>query len=256
MTDQKTQLPIFTFPSVEPWSLGGLILAILVLLPILSVFWIAATPAENIWPHLLATTFPRYLENTIVIMIFVAVFSACVGAITAWLVVMYKFPGSRALEWLLLTPLAVPGYLGAYALVDFLEFAGPVQTILRDVFGWQSAREYWFPELRSRGGAIFVLTASLYPYVYLLARVGFREQSGCAQEVARSLGAGGARLFAKIGLPLARPAIFAGSAIVMMETVNDFGTVEFFGVQTLTIGIFSVWLEAGNVSGAAQIASV
>ncbi|MGI9388966.1 MAG: ABC transporter permease [Boseongicola sp.] len=256
MTDEKTQLTSLAFPRVELWSLGGLVLALLVLLPILSVFWIAATPAEDIWPHLLATTFPRYLENTIVIMCFVAVFSACVGATTAWLVVMYKFPGSRALEWLLLTPLAVPGYLGAYALVDFLEFAGPVQTMLRDLFGWQSARDYWFPEFRSRGGAIFVLTASLYPYVYLLARVGFREQSGCAHEVARALGAGGVRLFTRIGLPLARPAIFAGSAIVMMETVNDFGTVEFFGVQTLTTGIFSVWLEAGNVGGAAQIASV
>ncbi len=256
MTDEKTQLTDFAMPRVEPWSLGGLILALAVVMPILSVFWIAATPSENIWPHLMATTLPRYLENTLVIMGCVAVFSAGVGAATAWLVVMYRFPGSRVLEWLLLMPLAVPGYLGAYALVDFLEFAGPVQTALRDLFGWQSARDYWFPEFRSRGGAIFVLTASLYPYVYLLARAGFREQSGCAHEVARALGAGGTRLFTKIGLPLARPAIFAGSAIVMMETVNDFGTVDFFGVQTLTTGIFSVWLESGNVGGAAQIATV
>jgi iron(III) transport system permease protein len=256
MTDEKTQLTGVNFPRIEPWSLGGLIIALLVVLPILSVFWIAATPAENIWPHLLATTFPRYFENTLVIMGFVAVFSACVGATTAWLVVIYRFPGSRVLEWLLLMPLAVPGYLGAYALVDFLEYAGPVQTGLREIFGWQSARDYWFPDFRSRGGAIFVLTASLYPYVYLLARAGFREQSGCAHEVARALGAGGLRLFARVGLPLARPAIFAGTAIVMMETVNDFGTVDFFGVQTLTTGIFSVWLEAGNVGGAAQIATV
>ena len=153
-------------------------------------------------------------------------------------------------------PLAVPGYLGAYALVDFLDYAGPVQTALRDMFGWQSARDYSFPKIRSIGGAIFVLTASLYPYVYLLARVGFREQSGCAHEVARALGAGGLSRFLRVGLPLARPAIAAGAAIVMMETVNDFGTVDFFGVQTLTTGIFSVWLEARNAGGAAQIATV
>ncbi len=256
MTDEKTQQSGTALPRIEAWSLGGLVLAALVLLPILSVFWIAATPTENIWPHLMATTFPRYLENTLVIMGFVAVISASVGAATAWLVVMHRFPGSRVLEWLLLTPLAVPGYLGAYALVDFLEFAGPVQTALRDLFGWQSARDYWFPEFRSRGGAIFVLSASLYPYVYLLSRAGFREQSGSAHEVARALGAGGLRLFFRVGLPLARPAIFAGAAIVMMETVNDFGTVDFFGVQTLTTGIFTVWLEAGNVGGAAQLATV
>ncbi|MEK6215804.1 MAG: iron ABC transporter permease, partial [Boseongicola sp.] len=153
MADEKTQLTGITFLRIEPWSLGGLIIALLVVLPIISVFWIAATPAENIWPHLLATTFPRYFENTLVIMGFVAVFSACVGATTAWLVVIYRFPGSRVLEWLLLMPLAVPGYLGAYALVDFLEFAGPVQTGLREFFDWQSARDYWFPDFRSRGGA-------------------------------------------------------------------------------------------------------
>ena len=150
----------------------------------------------------------------------------------------------------------MPGYLGAYALVDFLEYAGPVQTTLRASFGWTDARDYFFPDIRSRYGAIFALTASLYPYVYLLARAGFREQSGRAHEVARALGAGVFRRFWKIGLPLARPAIAAGTAIVMMETVNDFGAVDFFGVQTLTTGIFTVWLEAGNAGGAAQIACV
>ena len=141
MTDEKTQLTGSVLPRVEAWSFGALVLAALVLLPILSVFWIAATPTENIWPHLMATTLPRYLENTLVIMGIVAVLSASVGAVTAWLVVMYRFPGSQALEWLLLMPLAVPGFLGAYALVDFLEYAGPVQTALRDLFGWQSARD-------------------------------------------------------------------------------------------------------------------
>lgn len=257
MTDEKTQLPGFRAPELPSgWSLGAIAIAALVLMPILSVVWIAFHPSENIWGHLMATSLPRYATNTVVVMVSVGTFSAMIGTGAAWLVVMYDFPGKRMLEWALLCPLAVPGYLGAYALVDFLEYAGPVQTALRATFGWTDARDYFFPDIRSLYGAVFVLTLSLYPYVYLLARAGFREQSGSAHEVARALGAGAFRRFWAIGMPLARPAIAAGTAIVMMETVNDFGTVDFFGVQTLTTGIFSVWLEAGNAGGAAQIACV
>ena len=240
----------------EPWSAGAVLIAALVLLPIFAVLWIALHPTESIWEHLLSTSLPRYFRNTVYVMVAVGVLSAAIGSVTAWLVVVYRFHGSRWLEWALLFPLAVPGYLGAYALVDFLEYAGPVQTMMRATFGWSSARDYFFPDIRSLYGAIFVLTASLYPYVYLLARAGYQEQSACAHEVARALGAGSLRRFWRIGLPLARPAVAAGTAIVMMETVNDFGTVDFFGVQTLTTGIFSVWLEAGNAGGAAQIACV
>ena len=257
MTDEKTQLPRLALPGLPSrWSVGAVLIAALVLLPILSVVWIAFHPTENIWGHLMSTSLPRYASNTLVVMVWVGGLSAVVGTLTAWLVVMYAFPGKKWLEWALLCPLAVPGYLGAYALVDFLEYAGPVQTGLRAMFGWADARDYFFPDIRSRYGAIFVLTFSLYPYVYLLARAGFREQSGSAHEVARALGAKAFRRFWMIGVPLARPAIAAGTAIVMMETVNDFGTVDFFGVQTLTTGIFSVWLEAGNAGGAAQIACV
>ena len=256
MTDEKTQVPGITLQWPSGWSVGASVIAILVVTPILSVLWIAANPTENIWPHLMATTLPRYLGNTLVVMGSVAVLATVVGTATAWLVVMYRFPGRRWLEWALLMPLAVPGFLGAYALVDFLDFSGPVQSGLRDIFGWRSAQDYLFPDIRSRNGAIFVLAASLYPYVYLLARAGFREQSGAAHDVARALGAGGWSRFWRVGLPLARPAIVAGTAIVMMETVNDFGTVDFFGVQTLTTGVFSVWLEAGNAGGAAQIATL
>ncbi|ARE38368.1 Ferric iron ABC transporter, permease protein [Rhodovulum sp. P5] len=243
-------------PRLDPWSVGAVIIAALVLLPILSVIWIAFTPEENVWPHLVATTLPRYLANTGGLMAGVALLSAAVGGGAAWLVSMYRFPFSRWLDWLLLLPLAIPAYVGAYALVDFLEYAGPVQTGLRALFGWDNAQDYWFPEIRSRGAAILVLSAALYPYVYLLARTAFREQSGGAYEVARALGAGPLALFWRVGLPLARPAVAAGSAIVMMETVNDFGVVEYFAVQTLTTGIFSVWLEGGNAGGAAQIATV
>ncbi len=240
----------------SPWSLGSVVIAATVLAPILAVVWIAMFPSDNIWPHLITTTLPRYLRATAILMASVGLLAAVVGTGTAWMVCRYEFPGRRWLEWLLLMPLAIPAYVGAYALVDFLEYAGPVQTVLREIFGWTSARDYWFPEIRSMGAAVLVLGAALYPYVYLLARAAFREQSGSAEEVAQSLGAGALGRFFRVGLPLARPAIAAGVAIVMMETVNDFGTVDYFAVQTLTTGIFSVWLQSGNAGGAAQIACV
>lgn len=238
------------------WSAGSLAIAALVLLPIVSVLWIALHPTENIWPHMMATTLPRYAMTTAFLTSGVAVLSACVGTGAAWLVTMYRFPLSKALEWLLLLPLAIPAYVGAYALVDFLEYAGPVQSAMRGIFGWHSARDYAFPEIRSLGSAIIVLSAALTPYVFLLARSAFREHSGSVYEVSRALGAGPFARFFRVGLPMARPAIAAGTAIVMMETVSDYGTVSYFAVQTLTTGIFSTWLEAGNAGGAAQIASV
>ncbi|WP_457648024.1 ABC transporter permease [Profundibacter sp.] len=258
MTDKNTQAiparkPIWR---PDPWSVGALLIAVLVMMPIASVIWIAFHPAENIWPHLLATTLPRYLVNSLVMMLSVGVLAALIGVGAAWLVAMYRFPGARWLEWLLLFPLAIPAYVGAYALVDFLEYAGPVQTWLRGMFGWATSRDYWFPQIRSRSGAILVMALALYPYVYLLTRSAFREQSGNTYEVARALGAGPWKRFWRVGLPLVRPAIAAGMAIVMMETVSDFGTVEFFAVQTLTTGIFTTWLEANNAGGAAQIAGV
>jgi iron(III) transport system permease protein len=240
----------------DPWSAGAVAIAVIVLAPIVAVVGLALFPTNNIWPHLISTTLPRYLRNTLILMLSVGVITAMVGTGAAWFIARYRFVFSRWLEWLLLLPLAVPGYVGAYALVELLEYAGPVQGGLRAVFGWQSAQEYWFPEIRSMGAAILVLSASLYPYVYLLSRAAFREQSGSSEEVAMSLGAGAVERFRRVGLPLARPAIAAGVAIVMMETVNDFGTVDFFAVQTLTTGIFSVWLESNNAGGAAQIASV
>lgn len=241
------------------WSAGAVLVAGIVLAPILAVLWIALAPGGNdsgMWAHLWSTTLPRYLRTTILLMFGVGALTAMVGTGAAWLIARYRFPGSRWIEWALLMPLAVPAYVGAYALVDFLEYAGPVQTLLRGVFGWQTARDYWFPEIRSLGAAILVLSAALYPYVYLLTRAALREQSGGGEEVAMSLGVGPFRRFWRVGLPLARPAIAAGVAIVMMESVNDFGTVDYFAVQTLTTGIFTTWLEANSASGAAQIAAV
>lgn len=238
------------------WSLGAVAIALIVLAPLAAVVWLALSPVENIWPHLLSTTLPRYMANTLFLMAGVGLMVSLVGTGAAWLVTMYRFAGSRWLEYLLLLPLAVPAYVGAYALVDFLDYSGPVQIGLREAFGWQNARDYWFPQIRTPWAAVLVLSSALYPYVYLLARAAFREQSGGAYEVARALGAGPVGLFLRVGLPLARPAIAVGAALAMMETVNDFGVVDFFGVQTLTTGIFTVWLSAGNVGGAAQLALV
>ncbi len=258
MVEQNTQLKrahsLRSLP--DRWSVGAVVIAVLVLLPLAAVVWIALTPDKNIWPHLMATTLPRYMINTAILAGSVAALAAVSGTFTAWMVTMYRFPGSGWLQWLLLFPLAIPAYVGAYALVDFLEYAGPVQTALRETFGWQSSRDYWFPEIRSRGAASVVLAAALAPYVFLLARSAFREQSGGSYEVARALGAGPLARFWRVGLPLARPAIVAGTAIVVMETVSDYGVVSYFAVQTLTTGIFGTWLSGGNAGGAAQIAGV
>ncbi len=238
------------------WSLGAVLIAALVLMPVAAVAWMALFPTENIWPHLISTTLPRYLRNTVILTLGVGILSAGMGAGSAWLISMYRFPGARYLEWLLLLPLAVPAYIGAYALVDFLDYSGPVQSALREWFGWQNARDYWFPPIRSHGAAILVLSAALYPYVYLLSRAAFHEQSGSSYEVARALGTGPWGIFRRVGLPLARPAIVAGAAIAMMETVADYGVVSYIGIQTLNTGIFTTWLEAQNAGGAAQIAMV
>ncbi|MFN3938265.1 MAG: ABC transporter permease [Gemmobacter sp.] len=258
MSDRNAQAPRLVALRLrpDPWSAAAVLIAAVVLMPVGSVVWLAFTPGDSLWGHMLATTLPRYLANTGWLMLGVGILTAAVGTGAAWLIAMYRFPLSRILDHALLLPLALPAYVGAYALVDFLDYSGPVQTLLRDLSGWQSARDYWFPPVRSRGAAVVVLAAAFYPYVYLLARQAFREQSGNAFEVARALGAGPWGLFLRLGLPLARPAIVVGVALALMETVNDYGTVAHFGVQTLTTGIFSVWLSAGNPGGAAQLALV
>ena len=260
MTKQNSQVhvPRRFWPGLrlDLWSFGAVAIAAVVLAPILSVIWIAFHPGENIWPHLISSVLPRYFANTLILMVGVAVFTAFFGAAAAWLVAMYRFPGQRWLDYALLFPLAIPAYIGAYALVDFLDYAGPLQTAMRAAFGWRDARDYWFPQVRAHGPAIVVLGSALYPYVYLLARAAFREQSGCSYEVARALGAGPWALFWRVGLPLARPAIATGVALALMETVADYGTVQHFGVQTLTTGVFSTWLTGNNAGGAAQIAGV
>lgn len=263
MTDKNSQLKQ-GLPKIlrdvrqawDGWRIAALCVALAVIAPILSVNWIAFHPTEHIWPHMMATVLPRYFWETLKLMVFVAVIAGFAGAGTAWLVTFYRFRGSRVLGVILLFPMAIPAYVGAYALVDFLDYSGLVQTLLRETFGWSDARDYWFFEIRSDWACAVVLAAAQYPYVYLLARAALREQAGAALEVGRSLGLGPFALFWRLGVPMMRPALAAGIALVMMETVADFGTVQHFGVQTLTTGVFSLWLGQGNAGGAAQIACV
>jgi iron(III) transport system permease protein len=221
--------------------------------PILAVFYAATGDSMGLWQHLVDTVLPRYVGNTLVLMAGVGTVSLVFGVSTAWLVTRYDFIGRRPLEWMLLLPAAVPSYIIAYTYTDFLEYAGPVQGALRDAFGWHSARDYWFPEIRSMGGAILVMGSVLYPYVYMMARTAFKLTPHSLFEIGRIHDR---NLFRKVGLPMARPAIVAGLALVLMETVSDFGTVDYFAVQTLTLGIFNVWLGMNSLPAAAQIASL
>jgi iron(III) transport system permease protein len=241
---------------LDGWTIGTMFIAGLVAVPILAVVYLAFAPSENIWPHLVSTVLPGYITTTLMLMLGVGAGTLVIGVSTAWLVTMCRFPGRRLFEWGMLLPMAMPAYIIAYVYTDILEFAGPLQGMLRDLFGWSSKRDYWFPEIRSLGGAITMMTLVLYPYVYLLARAAFLEQSVGMFEASRSLGRGPWRSFFTIALPLARPGIVIGLSLVLMETLNDFGTVDFFAVNTFSLGIFDVWMNMNNVSGAAQLASV
>ncbi|SOB92132.1 ABC transporter permease [Thalassospira xiamenensis] len=236
------------------WLAGAFIIALLVATPLIAVVYLALFPTENIWPHLASTMLPRYLKNTGILMLGVGIGVTLIGVSAAWVVTMCRLPGKRFFEWAMLLPMAVPAYIVAYVYTDLLEYAGPLQRLLREIFGWQTARDYWFPDIRTKGGAILVLSLTLYPYVYMLARAAFLAQSVCVLEAARVLGRSAWNSFVTVALPLARPAIVVGVVIALMETLNDFGTIDFFAVHTLTAGIFNVWLGMGNAGGAAQIA--
>ncbi len=243
------------FPRLDAWQLGAFCVAALCLLPVATILWLAFFPNENIWSHLLATTLPKYVGNTLLLLGGVGGFVLVTGVATAGLVTTCEFPLRKWLEWLLLLPLAMPAYVVAYLYTDLLEFAGPVQSALRAAFGWQLASDYWFPAIRSLGGAIMVMGLVLYPYVYLLARASLLEQSRYLLDISRLLGRGPLSTFFYVSLPIARPAIAVGVALALMETLNDFGTVDFFAVQTLTAGLYDVWLNMDNLGGAAQIAA-
>ena len=241
---------------LDGWTVATIVIAALATVPIFAVIYLALTPSENIWPHLVSTVLSGYISTTLILMAGVGLGTLLIGVGTAWLVTMCRFPGRRLFEWGMLLPMAMPAYIIAYVYTDILEYAGPVQAALRELFGWSGKQEYWFPEIRSLGGAIAMMTLVPYPYVYLLARASFLEQSVGVFEASRSLGRGPWRSFFSVALPLARPGIVIGLSLVLMETLNDFGTVDFFAVNTFSLGIFDVWMNMNNVSGAAQLATV
>ena len=241
---------------IDGWTISALLIATLVAIPLFAVVWLAFSPSGDIWAHLSSTVLPHYIRTSLLLMLGVGIGVSLIGTGTAWLTATCQFPGSKIFEWALLLPLAVPAYIVAYIYTDILEYAGPVQGLLRNVMGYHSARDYWFPEIRSLGGAIIMMVLTLYPYVYLLARSAFLEQSTALMEAGRVLGRGPWRNFYEIALPLARPAIVVGVSLALMETLNDFGTVDFFAVQTFTAGIYDVWLNMNNIAGAAQLAGI
>jgi len=243
-------------PSRATWTAGALLVSAIIILPAATISVLSLEGEESIWPQLASTVLPVYVVQTVWLMAGVGTLSFVIGSGTAWLITMYRFPGRRVLKWALVLPLAIPTYIAAYCFLHIFDYAGPVQSTLRAIFGWSKPSDYMFPELRSLPGAIGVLSFVLYPYVYLTARASFLKQGAAQIEVARTLGAGIPAAFRTIALPLARPAIVAGVSLAMMECLNDIGAVEFFGVRTLSVGVYTTWLGKGNLAGAAQIAAV
>lgn len=238
------------------WTAAVAVILAFLLLPVGAVLYLAANPAENAWPHLASSVLPYALTQTLLLASGTALLSLSVGTGAAWLVTMYRFPGRAILDRLLVLPLAMPTYIVAYCYAELLDYAGPVQSSLRAAMGWRTVHDYWFPPIRSLGGAVFVLAVVLYPYVYLAARASFIQQSVCALEVARTLGRTPMGAFWAVGLPLSRPALVAGVALVIMESLNDLGAVQHLGVETLSVSIYATWLQRSNLGGAAQLSGV
>lgn len=237
------------------WRSGVLLVALVLALPVGTVFSFVFYPAGEVWRHLAETVLRDYIVNSLLLMLGVAVGTLLIGVSTAWLVTLCRFPGRKILEWALLLPLAFPAYIIAYTYTGMFDVAGPVQTGLREAFGW-SYGEYWFPEIRSLGGAIAMLSLVLYPYVYLLARAAFLEQPVHAIDASRILGSGSWGSFFRVSLPSARPAIIAGLSLALMETLADYGTVQYFGVSTFTTGIFRTWFGLDDSAAAAQLSAL
>jgi iron(III) transport system permease protein len=237
------------------WLIASTLVLLLVLLPLGGLVAFALR-GSDVWPNLVANVLPYALRTTALLLSGVGVLVAVIGVGTAWLVTMYRFPGRSVFQWALLLPLAVPTYIIAYAYLDVMHPIGPVQSTLRELLGIERPRDLWFPEIRSLGGCIFLLGVVLYPYVYLPVRGLFLMQSAATLEVARTLGANRWRVFSRVALPLARPAVAVGVSLALMEALNDIGASEFLGVRTLTVAIYTTWTIRMSVEGAAQIALV
>lgn len=231
-----------------------MVIALLISIPILTVVFSVFTPSGEIWNHLAETVLGDYVRNSLLLISGVSVGAILFGVSSAWLITMCEFPGRRIFEWASILPFAIPAYLMAYIYTDFLDIAGPFQTTIRNLFGL-GIEEYWFPNIRSVEGAILIMSLAFYPYVYMLARSSFLEQSTSLLEASRIMGYSTWQSFFKVALPVARPGIAAGLALALMETLNDFGTVQYFGVQTFTTGIYRTWFGLGDRPAAAQLAA-
>ena len=238
------------------WSLTSYVVAAILTLPLVAIVIQAAAPDESIFPHLLNTVLPTYILNTLLLMLSVCFWATVIAIPAAWLVARCDFPGRRVFQWALLLPLAMPAYVVAYVYTDLLDYAGPIQRGLRHLFNWQSPQDYFFPDIRTLGGASVMLALVLFPYIYLLARTAFLEQSSSLQHAARVMGCGPWRSFLRLSLPMARPALAVGAALVAMETAADFATVSYFAVPTLTTAVYDTWLEYGSLSAAAKLSTI
>lgn len=263
MRMSRSTAPPLTVPTLRPvptrrraplWVWLSVVVAALIALPVAAVLLSAAKPAGEVWAHIAATSLPEMLTNSVLLALLVAGMAGSAGAVSAWLVSACAFRGRGVLEIALLLPMAMPAYVCGYAYTWLLDVAGPVQTTLRNATGL-SWGEYWFPEIRTLPGAALMMAMVLYPYVYLLCRAAFLQQSVCLLEASRTLGHGLPRTFLHVALPLARPALAAGIALALMETLADFGTVQHFAVRTFTTGIYEAWFGMGDRGAASQLAA-
>jgi iron(III) transport system permease protein len=222
--------------------------------PLVALVVLAFGDTRGVWLHLVSNVLPSSIMASAGLMAGVGVAASAIGVGAAWLVSRYRFFGRSVLQWALILPLAVPTYLSAYCFVELLDYTGPVQAFYRSLGGFRSPADYWFPDIRSLPGAIAVMSVVLYPYVYLTCRIVFAMQAASVLDASRILGAGVARQFFGVAVPLARPAIAAGATLAMLEAFNDIGAVEILGVRTLTFSVFDTWLNRASLAGAAQIA--
>jgi len=237
------------------WVFSTVLIALVISIPVLTVLSSLLMPNSEIWQHLKSTVLSEYVSNSLLLVLGVGIGTLLIGITTAWLCSVCEFPGRKFFNWSLLLPLAFPPYIIAYTYTGLLDFSGPLQSYMRTTFDWNYG-DYWFPEIRSLSGAITMLSLVLFPYVYLLTRTAFLEQSASFREASHILGIGLAKTFLKAALPLARPAIIAGLTLVVMETLADYGTVHYFGIPTFTTGIFRTWFGLGDRVAATQLASL
>ncbi|WP_104046387.1 ABC transporter permease [Vibrio jasicida] len=237
------------------WKTSSGAITLLLVLPILAIFYTAIGETDDLFTHLMSTVMPTYIYNTVVLTAGVMLLSLILGIPSAWFMAMCKLPTEKWLQWALVLPLAMPGYIIGYIFTDWFDFAGPIQIFLRDITGWGPG-EYWFPDIRTLGGATFVLSLVLYPYVYLLCRAAFMEQNVSLLQSARLLKCSPWESFWRISLPLVRPSIAVGLSLVAMETIGDFGTVSYFAVNTLTTAVYDTWLGYSNLNAAAKISAM